>query len=226
MICVSVYEPTVEACLDSLKGLDFAEVRIDAMAHGTVDDMRRIFSQPLTLIATFRPQGPLDDGGHIPGDATRKRLLMAAIEAGANYVDIEAGSDRAYREEIIAKARSKDCKVIVSSHNFDETPEAGELIATACHCLDEGADIVKIACMVNSDRDNVRLLGILSREDLSGRTVVIGMGTKGRITRVAGPLFGSPFTFASLSDEKRTAEGQMDMFTMELILKALKDGRY
>jgi 3-dehydroquinate dehydratase-1 len=225
LICVSVYEPTVETCLNALKGLDFAEVRIDAMTHGTVDDMRKIFCQPLRLIATFRPQGLAGTGGHIPGlDDVRKRLLLASIEAGADYVDIELQSDRAYREEIIAKARSKDCKVIVSSHNFAETPGSEELVATVCRCFDEGADIAKIACMVNSERDNVKLLGILGREDLSGRTVVIGMGEKGRITRVAAPLLGSPFTFASISDEKKTAEGQIDMFTMQLIVKALKDG--
>jgi len=223
LICVSVYEPTVETCLNALKGLDFAEVRIDAMTRGTVDDMRKIFCQPLRLIATFRPQGLAGDGGHIPGDDMRKRLLLASIEAGADYVDIELQSERAYREEIIRKARSKDCKVIVSFHNFAETPGSEELVATACRCFDEGANIAKIACRVNSGRDNARLLGILSKEDLTGRTVVIGMGEKGRVTRIAAPFLGSPFTFASLSDEKKTAEGQIDMFTMKLILKALKD---
>ena len=223
MICVSVYEPTVETCLNALKDLTFAEVRIDAMAHGSVDDMRKIFCQPLMLIATFRPEGPAAAAAHIPGDDTRKQLLVAAIEAGASYVDIEVESDRAYRTEIIAKARSKNCKVIVSSHNFDETPETEELIGIVSRCFDEGADIAKIACMVNADRDKIRLLGILGRQDFNGRTVVIGMGAKGRITRIAAPLLGSPFTFASLSDEKRTAEGQIDISTMEFIFKALND---
>ncbi len=224
MICVSVYEPTADACLESLKGLTFAEVRIDAMAHAGADDIRKIFRLPVTLVATFRPQGPNHAKELIPGDGVRKELLMAAIEAGASYVDIELGSDRAYRAGLIAKARSMNCEVIVSAHIFDGTPGTDDLIAIASRCFDEGADIAKIACMVSSEGDNIRLLGLLIRPGLTGRTVVIGMGEKGKVTRIAAPLLGSPFTYASISDEKRTADGQMDMLTMELILKALKDG--
>ena len=224
MICVSVYEPTVETCLDALSGLNFAEVRIDAIVHGAVDDMRKIFCRPLTLIATFRPEGPADARGCIPGNDTRKELLLAAIDAGASYVDIEAGSDGAYRAQIVARARSRGCKVIVSSHNFYETPDTGELVAIASRCFDEGADIAKIACMVNAYRDKICLLGLLGRQDFNGRTVVIGMGKKGRITRVAAPLLGSPFTYASLSDGKETADGQIDALTLGHILKALRDG--
>lgn len=49
------------------------------------------------------------------------------------------------------------------------------------------------------------------------------MGAKGRVTRVAAPLLGSPFTFASLSDEKKTAEGQIEKDKLEQILKVLHD---
>lgn len=222
MICVSVYEPTADACLEALQDLDFAEVRIDAMTDPTVTDMERIFSRPLTLIATFRPRGPLASPQRVPGDDVRRQALTAAIRAGASYVDIEVESDRVYLTEIVAEARLKNCRIIVSYHNFDETPETEELIAIASRCFAEGADIAKIACMVNADEDKVRLLSLLGRQDLSGRTVVIGMGTKGRITRVAAPLLGSPFTYASLSDEKKTAGGQFDKTTLEFIFKTLR----
>lgn len=214
MICVSIQEQTAETCLTALKGLAFAEVRIDGM-RATIEDIEKIFSQPLTLIATFRPEGP--------GLDRRKELLLAAIDAGASYVDIEMESGNAYRKELVERARLKGCKVIISFHDFRKTPDAEELSRIISRCFWEGADIVKIACKVNSARDNVRLLNILDQDDCHGRAVVVGMGTQGRITRVAGPLLGSPFTFASLSDEKKTAPGQIEKNTLEQILKVLKD---
>ncbi|MBA4390866.1 MAG: hypothetical protein C0399_07995 [Syntrophus sp. (in: bacteria)] len=222
LICVSIYEPTAETCLDALKNLAFAEVRIDAM-NAAIEDMGKIFAQPLTLIATFRPDKPGTPKGKTPDADTRKRFLMAAIDAGASYVDIEIESDSAYRRDIINRARSKGCKVIISFHNFCKTPEAKELASITSRCFSEGADIAKIACKVNSGRDSLRLLNILDRDDYRGRTVVVGMGVQGRVTRVAAPLLGSPFTFASLSDGKKTAEGQIEKGTLEQILQVLND---
>ena len=125
MICVSVAEPTVELCLEAMKDLDFAEVRIDAMKVA-IEDMKRIFSKPLTLIATFMPAGPGMISDRAVDANTRKMFLIAAIEAGAKYVDIEVQSDSAYRKEIIEKAKLKDCKVIISFHDFQATPENGK----------------------------------------------------------------------------------------------------
>jgi 3-dehydroquinate dehydratase I len=222
LICVSVAEPTAERCLEMLKGLDFAEVRIDNM-DVTIEDMERIFSRPLALIATFMPGRPavITDGA--VDTNTRKRFLVAAIEAGAKYVDVEIQSDSAFRNEIIEKAKLKGCKVIISFHDFHKTPEERELKEIATLCFNEGADITKIACRVNSEMDNLRLLGLLNNNDFEGRTVIIGMGNKGRIIRVAAPLLGSPFTFASILKGKETAEGQIDKEKLQDIWKALHD---
>jgi 3-dehydroquinate dehydratase I len=223
LICVSVAEPTAELCLEVLKGLDFAEVRIDAM-HTTIEDMERIFSKPLTLIATFMPVNTAVMTDRFVDYDTRKKFLMAAIEAGAKYVDIEIQSDSAYRKELIEKAKLNDCKVIISFHDFYSTPEKGNLEEIIDLCFNKGADIAKIACKVNSERDNLRLLGLLNNDNYQGRTIVIGMGIKGRITRVAAPLLGSPFTFASLSKGKETAEGQIEKDMLQKIMRLLKDG--
>jgi 3-dehydroquinate dehydratase-1 len=205
LICVSVAEPTVELCLEALKDLGFAEVRIDAM-QVTIEDMGRIFSKPLTLIATFMPVSTAMMSDQAIDANIRKTFLIAAIEAGAKYVDIEIESDNACRKEIIEKAKLKDCKVIISFHDFHSTPEKEKLEEIADLCFSEGADVAKIAC-----------------RDYHGRTVVIGMGKKGRITRVAAPLLGSPFTFASLSRGKETAEGQIEKDRLERMMRFLTD---
>ena len=222
MICVSVAETTVEGCLEALKGLDFAEVRIDAM-EVAVESMERIFSKPPILIATFMSPDPATKSRKVFDDCVRKRFLIAAIKAGAEYVDIEVDSDNDYRKEIIEEAKLRNCKVIISFHDFVATPEMERLDEIAALCFRMGADIAKIACKVNNERDNIRLLRLLDNDDYHGKTVVIGMGSKGRITRVAAPLLGSPFTFASVSKGKETAEGQIERGSLQKILRLLKD---
>jgi len=222
LICVSVAEPTVELCLEAMKDLAFAEVRIDAMKV-TLEDMEKIFSKPSKLVATYMPPGPGAKADKAVNDDTRKGLLMAAIEAGARYVDVEVQADETYKRDIIQKARMHGCKVIISFHDFQGTPEKKKLEEIVARCFSQGADIVKIACRVNFERDNLRLLELLNKDDFQGRVVVIGMGNKGKITRVAAPLLGSPFTFAALLKGKETAEGQIEKDVLERMMRMLTD---
>ena len=207
MICVSLAEKTVEACLRAIGEHPFVEIRMDGMELD-LDGVRRLFSAGARLIATFRPGPRTRD--------ERKLFLTEAIERGAAYVDIELESEEAYREEIIARARARGCSVIVSHHDFCRTPEKHELKEIADACFHAGADIAKIACAIHSSRDNARLLALL---DTDRRVVVVGMGEKGRITRAVAPLLGSPFTFASLREGKETAEGQIDVKTLGKLMK-------
>lgn len=209
MICVSLAEPSVAACLAALKGLDFAEIRMDMMKL-MLEEIPRLFSGNRVLIATCRPGGRSDE--------ERKRLLMRAIASGATFVDVEIESETAYREEIVAKARSCGCRVIVSHHDYERTPERPALEACVSACFEAGADIAKIACMVRSDRENARLLALL---DTDREIVVVGMGERGRVTRILAPLLGSPFTYASLSQGKETADGQIDRETLQELLRTV-----
>ena len=119
MVCVTVAEKSVEACLRALEGLSFAEIRIDAM-DVKPDDLQPIFSCGKTLVATCRPGRFSDD--------ERLRLLLASIDAGASFVDVEVDSAREYRAVVIEKARSRDCRVIVSFHDYEKTPERTDLL--------------------------------------------------------------------------------------------------
>lgn len=209
MICVSLAEETLNDYLVALEGIDWAEIRLD-MTDLTLPEVTRLFSAHPGLIATCRP-------GPFPAEH-RKALLMAAIDAGAAYVDIEVDSEEAYRREIIARARSRGRKVVVSFHDYEKTPERDMLEATIAECFAAGADIAKIACTARSVRDNARLLGLLD----GGRpVVVVAMGTKGRIVRIVAPLLGSPFTFASLRPGRETADGQIDRESLESLLEVL-----
>lgn len=211
MICVSLAEPTATACLAALEGLDFAEIRLDKMRIGP-GGVRKIFSSHRSLIATCRPDGR--------SEARRLGLLLAAIDSGAAFVDIELEADAGFRQRVMKAARASGCRVIVSYHNFKKTPPRAELEEKIEQAFESGADIAKIACEARSRRDNARLLGLLAaRRPL----VVVGMGRRGAVTRIAAPLLGSVFTYASLGEGRETADGQLDLVSLERILAELKD---
>jgi 3-dehydroquinate dehydratase-1 len=214
MICVSIAEHSVGCCLEALSGLDLAEIRMEDMSLAE-GDIQRIFSQPLKLIATCRP-------GH-SSDEIRMQYLVSAIRAGASYVDVEIESESAWKREIIQEAQRRRCQVIMSFHDYEKTPGLERLKAIISQCFAEGADIAKIACMVRSEHDNARLLGLLTRRQHRNKLLVIGMGEKGKITRIVAPFFGSPFSYASLSKGKETAEGQIAKESLEAMMRGISD---
>jgi 3-dehydroquinate dehydratase-1 len=249
MICISILEKSPEICIAALAGLEFAEVRLDGMGKITDEEIRKIFSQPVRLIATCR--------GNVIAEGERKRRLLAAIDAGAAFVDVDVEAGEECKRGIVQRAKERGCKVICSYHNYEKTPKRAELEQTLNWCFESGADIAKIACKVNAKQDNARLLGLLDSPALegmasarqegkeeeavgqegsrhvaaggqgnySGRSIiVIGMGAMGKITRIVAPLLGSPFTFASLGEGKETAEGQMAAEKMRKLMGELENG--
>jgi 3-dehydroquinate dehydratase-1 len=212
MICVSIAEPTLDDCLAAVKGLDFVEVRVDKTGLSLVD-VKQLFAEPVKMIATCRPGTRTED--------ERVAVLLAAVAAGAAYVDIEVDAPRASREAVLAAARGKGCRVIVSYHNFTETPLKHHLLQVIEECFDLGADIAKIICRVQNSQDCVRMLSLYeSRKNV----IALGMGPLGVITRIAAPFLGAPLTYASLAPGKETAEGQPDLKTLEAVMKFVRNG--
>lgn len=212
MICVSLAEPNVEKCLDILHQVDFAEIRLDQM-NLIPEAISKIFSSHERLIATFRPTKNVSE-------QKRKNALLNAISAGAAYVDIETEAEERFKQDLQRKAAAAECRVIFSYHNFELTPNDEILTNLIEDCFAQGADIVKIACRVASPRDNLRLLNLLQDKR---PLIVIGLGRAGVVTRIAAPLIGSMFTYAALSPGKETADGQLDVKSLQNIFEKLKN---
>lgn len=208
-ICVSISGLDTSEILKTIKNVKMAEIRLDGL-NLEKDDLKKIFSSPVELIATYRP-------GNF-SEHVRVEFLTEAIENGASYVDVEIESSRSYREKIIRKAKEHGCKVILSYHNYEETPSDSKLREIIRLSLEYGGDIVKIACRANNPSDGARLIGLLGHHS---NLVVIGMGEMGKITRIIAPLLGAPFTFASISNGMETADGQIDFERLERLMGSL-----
>lgn len=209
MICICISEPDINKCLETIANVEMAEIRLDLTGFN-IEEIIKVFSSHKKLIATSRPSDNLEEN---------KKKLIAAIEAGAAYVDIEYEAPEEYRNEIISVAKSKECDVIVSYHNYNETPSLDELQNIVSECYSMGADVAKIAVMANKEQDCAR---VLSLYDTSRRIVAIGMGEKGKITRVAAPLLGAEFTFAAPDGSAETGPGQLSNAEMKELLGKMK----
>jgi len=144
----------------------------------------------------------------------RMVLLAAAIRSGATYVDIEYESEPAYRQPLIDLARQYRCKIIVSYHNFELTPDSETLNLIIKRSTEMGADCVKIAVTANSSADCARIMSLYEHHE---HIIAFAMGDVGKITRVAALFLGACFTFASVDEAHLTAPGQLTVSQMEVI---------
>jgi len=194
-ICVSLGNCSKFELYKKLKEVSMAEIRLDLLDWVSLDDIKEIFSKHSNMIATFRP-GKIEEN-------KRLEYLTTAIKSGAAFVDIETESDPEFISQIIETARKYNTKVIISYHNYEVTPSLKVLQGIVVDALKKNADIVKVACQVNSQRDCARLLSLLDGK----RTVVpVGMGKIGIITRVAALNLGAPFTYTGFELDHKTLE--------------------
>ena len=209
MICLSVGKATVEECLEIIKDAELAEIRLDLNIY-TDEELEQIFSSHKNLIATCRE-------GKFNNDE-RKLIIRKAIEFGAEYVDVDLTCDYAMKGFIINAAKMSNCKVIVSYHNYEKSPSREHLKDIINRCFDSSADIAKVVCKVNSYQDNSNIMSLYKKDK---SIIALGMGKLGKISRIAAPFLGAPFTYAYPKDKKRTAEGQFSVDKMEEIINLI-----
>jgi 3-dehydroquinate dehydratase-1 len=209
MICVAISDKDYRKCIATLSEVEMAEIRLD-LTEFDDETIDVVFGQDLPLVATCRL-----------GTMTEKMQyfkLRRAIEAGAAYVDIEIEASIEQKNALIEVAKENNCKVIISYHNFDETPGMKELFKIADDCYQQGADVAKLATMVNASSDNARLLSLYS---IDKPMVALGMGQLGKVTRITATFLGAEFTFASEPGGVETAPGQIAYPEMEQILNTI-----
>lgn len=182
------------------RGAKLVELRLDYIA--TPVNLRRLIPErPCPVVITCRRER--DGGKWLKPEEDRLMLLRQAIAAGVEYVDLE--------EDIAAKIpRYGKTKRIISHHNFHETPEDLAGLHAKLAALD--ADIVKIATMAHSPRDNTRLLQLSKSAKVP--TIALGMGEIGTPSRVLAAKFGAPLSYATFHAERNLAPGQISFDQM------------
>jgi 3-dehydroquinate dehydratase type I len=200
-----------DKCVKTIEKVPVAEIRLD-MTEFNMEQIDKIFRLPKKLIATVRP------GKYSQEDQMAK--LKAAIDAGAGYIDLEYEAPEAYKKELLDYAHQRNTDVIISYHNFEETPEPEELIKIIRDCFAQGADVAKTATMVKTNKDNAKIMSVCNEP---GRKIAFGMGEMGTLTRVIAPFLGAEFTFASMDDGLATAPGQIPFSKIKALISAVEE---
>ena len=214
LLCVSLTENTVEGMLDAMRGLppcvQVVELRLDYLrqteSKETLAALETLCAhKDRPVLVTFRPAR---EGGRYRGpEAHRLTVLRRAAELGADFIDVELDSIAALGKTAGGTRR------IVSYHNFERTPPDLEDIHRRAR--ETGADVVKVAVRANDIADTLPVLELLERHAATTPTIALSMGEEGVPTRVLAPKLGAFLTFASLTRDKASAEGQVPCTQME-----------
>ena len=217
MICIPIVEDSIDKAIVSaeraLEVADIVEFRVDYFKEIREEDIVEMAKYP--SIVTIRAHW---EGGRYKGsDDRRIELYKIAVENDVKYIDVELREKR--NKEIVNFRDDTGSKteVIVSYHNFEETPSYGYLLEVVNKELDIG-DVAKFATMVNNKRDILNILRVV--QEFEGRIIGIGMGEKGKLTRILGTYFGSILTFASM-EGKSSAPGQIDVGKLKEIYRLI-----
>lgn len=182
------------------EGVELVELRLDYIRR-SVNMKRLLEKRPCPIIATCRR--PADGGKWRGTEQDRVMLLRTAIADGVDYVDLEM--------DVAGKIpRYGSTKRIVSYHNFQQTPDNLPEIHEQMLGLDP--DVIKIATMAHSPTDNLQVLRLC--RDSKIPTAAFCMGEMGTPSRILCGRFGSPFTYATFSSERRLAPGMLSFQEM------------
>ena len=219
-ICVSVMVEEPDRVLATMNracdmGADLLEWRMDVTRE---PEMRGVLQHaPLPVITTVRS---IEQGGRFSGSrAEQLRLLLEAAGTGSTYVDWEFQPDESLPGELSAMRE----RLILSYHNFHETPADRELKSLFDQMAALRPGVVKVVTLAKEVENNVSLLHLIGRGKSQGINVVsFCLGPLGRISRVACPLVGGAFSYAALESGAEAAPGQLTVAQMLQLLELLR----
>jgi 3-dehydroquinate dehydratase-1 len=220
-LCVPVVEANVNRARSKYlraarKGL-MAELRLDYLEQ---PDLPRLFrTHPGPVIATNRLAA---EGGKWSGrESDRRALLEEALTLGVDFLDVELAADASFRRDLWE--RRGPARIILSWHDFSETPATERLEAVFQKMLAAPADILKIVTLARQPEDNLRVLSLIPRAKAQGREIIaFCMGAAGKWSRVVAPLLGSYLTFAPFTKKGASAPGQLTVNEIKRAWLALK----
>jgi len=193
----------------SSKRPDLAEFRLDRLQNsGLVEKIGR--AKTLPAIATDRSKRI---------NSESEELLLAAAASGFEYVDLDVG--RAHSGGVIEKVKACGARIIMSHHDHTRTPSVNDLSGILRSQQENGADLFKIVTTAQRPRDNLTVLGFLENKPTDTKLVSFAMGSIGVPSRVLSPVFGAEFTFAALTDDSATADGQLSIDRLRSVWQSL-----
>ncbi len=196
----------LEQALRMRRPPDLFELRLDRLAGivGRVETKLPKLRAPLIITARHP-----NEGGSGRLSLRQRRALLSRFLTHADYLDVELRSARALRA-LLAIAKTKNVRRIISFHDFKSTPSARLLVAKAHNAKALRADIFKVATRTDTPTELGRLLEFITKNRVNVRLAVMGVGRLGAISRVLLARAGSVLIYASLGPAT-DVEGQLSL---------------
>lgn len=215
----------IEQVRENINSLDVVEIRSDAFDNLSRSEHLKLVNEAcgelsdIPIIYTYRTSH--EGGSGSKSYAEYKDLLIDVItKCDVDIVDIEFVTGGKVISEIVEHAGENGKTVLLSHHNFQETPRIEEMQKLLYNMHSSGGQILKLAFAPNDEDDVVNMLKIvkIGREAIGNKIIGISMGEPGKITRLAGGQFGSCLTYGYIT--KNSAPGQVHASRIKGALKA------
>lgn len=159
------------------------------------------------------------EGGHLDLDDQEYVNVIKEVATlyQPDYIDFEYYSYKSVFEQMLDFPN-----LVLSYHNFEETPSNYMEIMSELTSLSPA--VVKMAVMAKTEQDVLDVMNYtrgfksLNTEQIFA---TIAMGELGKLTRIAGVITGSCWTFASL--DETSAPGQMSLSNTRKFLEILEN---
>lgn len=219
--CLPIIEPDRPAILDLVKKhhdeYRYFEVWIDYIDGLEVSFVRKLAEQlgdKLIIVFRRRQLRPM----RMPLNA--RLQVIDALQDSAVLADLDITSQQAELEHLANQHSA--ARTIVSYHDYQQTPDEGELHDVLQRIRKYNPTILKIATMCQNESDSLRLLNALLELRKTGqKCIILGMGSPGAIVRIFGSLWGNEIIFAPAEPSGKSAPGQLTRAQMEKILGTL-----
>ena len=209
-------EPSARADADGI------ELRMDFAAEPL--EQLTAYDGELPILVTNRVEW---EGGEAPDDAARLDALERAVEFDAvTAVDLELaaldGGGDYDAGRVADHAREHGTSVVVSTHDFEATPDR-DTIASRLDAAGDYGDVGKMATTAHSPDDVLAMLAATREQTAEGQQVAtMCMGEAGRHSRAVAALYGSKIGYAPVDPAAATAPGQYDLATLRSLVSQLQ----
>ncbi|MBZ5572958.1 MAG: shikimate dehydrogenase [Acidobacteriia bacterium] len=210
-VCVAVTGSDPGGMIEKAEALvrdnTFLEFRLDYLSRpALVLPKIKQFCEYHPHVASIATCRRAANGGKFRGSlASQLDILGKAAAAGCQLVDVELQTASHCKPQQLERLRMR-AALILSFHDFRATKKLEETLAKMVAIP---ADFYKIVSTATTLYDNVAMMKFIEKN--SGKYSLIGvcMGEQGIISRVLSVRAGSVFTFAAVSEDEKTAPGQI-----------------
>lgn len=199
---------------------DILEFRLDNL-HEHLDAAESCMASlpsPAGILTTVRH---FEEGGAVNLAAEERVSIYGRFLERSDFIDIELRSmELPGFAGLVEEAKSTGVSVIVSFHDFENCPSRDDLFERVERAYDLGADIAKVAVVVEKFHEIQLLVELVEALRDEGEEIsAMGMGSLGKISRLTLGKAGSCLNYGFL--EKPNAPGQLSASRLKEMLALL-----